>query len=317
MKDESRRFGLNSFKGLGASYAIYHSLRTRPDIETFCTATDGNHGRAVAWSANKNGKKSVIFVPSSTTTNRIGEIEKAGATVIQIKGNYDAACLEAKAQALAKGWMLIQDTAWADYIEVPALIVSGYTTMFKELDDSLLRRSSPKIDIVFLQAGVGSMAAAGIFFYLKRYADKKPKIVIVEPRQADGVLYSFQNGKRSSSIGTSKTIMAGLNCETPSLGAWEILKNGVDYTISISDDYTRRAMRELYYPSGDDMRIISGESGAAGFAGFLSIINEKEFQEIQKELALDKNTHVLFINTEGDTDKEVFRTIVQDRTKMI
>ncbi len=310
LKDESHRFGLNAFKILGALYAIHQSIEKKSNIKTFCTATDGNHGRAVAWSAKKFGKKSIVFVPKDITAERIETIENEGAKVVQINGNYDEACQQAKNMAKANNWALIQDTSWEGYTEIPALIMSGYLTMFKELEESLHTSIEPKINIVFLQAGVGSMAAAGIYYYLNKYGTKRPKIVIVEPEEADGILHSFQNNKISTSKGNSNTIMSGLNCETPSLGAWDLLKNGTDYSIKINDKYAKQAIRELYFPIDTDKRIISGESGAAGFAGFLALMNGSEFKTIKDTLEINKNSNILFISTEGDTDKQVFGQIV-------
>jgi len=313
VKDESHRFGLKAFKGLGASYAIQIALEKDQSIEVFCTATDGNHGRAVAWAAQQNGKKSVIFVPKDTTAKRIKAIEKEGAKVIQINGNYDDACQQAEDLSHTNQWTLIQDTAWEGYIETPALIMAGYLTMFKELELSLHTSPTAKIDLVFLQAGVGSMAAAGIFYYLNKYGANRPKIVIVEPIAADGILQSFKDSKISTSKGNSQTIMAGLNCETPSLGAWPLLKNGTDYAIKINDEYAKEAIRILYYPSGTDEQIISGESGVGGLAGFLAITKDPDYQEVKALLGMDETTRILFISTEGDTDQKVFGQIIGDK----
>ena len=190
--------------------------------------------------------------------------------------------------------------------------MSGYLTLFKELEENLHTSLEPNIDIVFLQAGVGSMAAAGIYYYLNKYATKRPKIIIVESEEADGILLSFQKNKISTSKGNSNTIMAGLNCETPSLGAWELLKNGTDYSIKINDYYAKQAMRELYFPIDSDKRIISGESGSAGFAGFLTLMIEDEFKVIKDALEISKNTKILCINTEGNTDAKVFNEIINN-----
>jgi diaminopropionate ammonia-lyase len=310
VKDESKRFNLNVFKGLGASYAISQSLIKNPDIKTFCTATDGNHGRAVAWAAKRNGRNAVVFVPKETTLKRIETIENLGAQVIQITGHYDQACEEAEKTRISKKWSLIQDKAWEGYIEIPALILSGYLTLFKEMEETIHSPLKPKIDLVFLQAGVGSMAAAGIYYYLNRYGKNKPKIVIIQPEEADGILCSFKEKKISSSKGSLKTIMAGLNCETPSLGAWDLLKNGTNYVLKISDDYAKQAMREFYYPQDSDKRIISGESGAAGLGGFLTILKESKMKLIKEDLKINNSSNILFINSEGDTDKEVFSEII-------
>ena len=316
VKDESHRFGLNAFKVLGASYAMNQCLAKNQAIETFCTATDGNHGRAVAWSAKKLGKMAVVFVPRDTSLKRIKVIEQEGAKVIQIDGNYDDACQKAKNASNVNNWTLIQDTAWEGYEEIPAMIMSGYLTLFKELEDSIHTPSKPKIDIVFLQAGVGSMAASGIYYYLNKYGANRPKLVIVEPEEADGILLSFFNNKISTSQGNSTTIMAGLNCETPSLGAWDLLKNGVDVSMKISDGYAKQAMRELYFPIADDKQIISGESGAAGFAGFLAIMNDTNYKTVKKTLDINNNSNILFISTEGDTDKHIFKNIIHNTNSL-
>ncbi len=310
VKDESHRFGLKAFKVLGASYAINRLLAKDPSIETFCTATDGNHGRAVAWSAKTLCKKVIVFVPQDTTIKRIQAIEKEGAKVIQVKGNYDDACKQAKQMSKIYGYTLIQDTAWEDYKEIPSLIMAGYLTMFKELEENLKTEKVKQFDVIFLQAGVGSMAASGIYYFLNKYEKNKPKIVVVEPKEADGILESFRNNKISTSKGNSNTIMAGLNCETPSVIAWNLLKSGTDYSVKIDDAYTKQAMRELYFPEGSDEKIISGESGASGFAGFLTIVNEKDFLSVKESLQINNHSNILFFNTEGNTDEDVFEQII-------
>ena len=311
LKDESFRFGLNAFKGLGASYAINEILKERPHITTFCTATDGNHGRAVAWSAKFFNKESVVFVPKDTSNQRIEAIEKEGAKVEQVNGNYDETCDHAEKMSIKNGWELVQDTAWENYEEIPAQIMVGYLTLFHEMEDSLSSVYNPKIDIVFLQAGVGSFAGAGIFYYLDKYAANRPKIVIVEPKEADAILSSFIKGEITTSKGNSTTIMAGLNCGTPSLGAWDLLKNGTDVCMKIDDKYSKQAIRELYFPNGSDKKIISGESGVGGLAGFIAIMKKDEFSPLKKVLNINENTNILFISTEGATDLDMFNHITQ------
>lgn len=302
-KDESYRLGLNAFKVLGASFAISEIIKKKPVIETLCTATDGNHGRAVAWSAKYFNKKSHVFVPENTTTKRIETIEKEGAIVERTDGNYDDACAHAEKVSSEKNWELVQDMAWENYEKIPAQIMSGYSTLFQELEQSLHVLPKAKIDLIFLQAGVGSFAGAGIYYYLKRYGANRPKIVIVEPKEADAILSSFKKGEITTSKGDGTTIMAGLNCGTPSLGAWDLLENGVDVSIRIDDIYSLQAIRELYFPSGSDERIISGESGAGGLAGFIAIMKENELKLVREELNIGKTTNILFINTEGARDQ--------------
>lgn len=323
-KDESFRFGLNAFKGLGASYAMAKIIEAKPEVVTFCTATDGNHGRAVAWSAHNLHKESVIFVPRDTTAQRIKAIEKEGAKVIQIDGNYDEAYAQAEKMSAENGLELVQDTAWENYETIPAQIMAGYLTLFKEMEDSLHPIEQPKIDIVFLQAGVGSFAAAGIFYYLSRYGAKRPRIVIVEPKEADGILESFKNDTITTSKGKATTIIAGLNCGTPSLGAWDLLKHGTDVCIKIEDSFAKIAMRDLYFPIiKDDLnlphvveaKIIAGEAGAGGLAGFIAIMSDKRYLPLQKILDINEHTNILFINTEGATDIDTFNEIVSSEGK--
>jgi len=310
VKDESHRFGLNAFKGMGASYAIHKILQEEPDITTFCTATDGNHGRAVAWAAKMAGKKAVIFVPKDTTPNRIQAIANEGAEVKQLDKNYDDTCSHAAEISQRGGWKLIQDTAWEGYEEIPAYIKAGYQTHFQELEDSLHTLPLPKIDVVFLQAGVGSWAASAVWYYLNRYGVNRPKLVLVEPSESDGILQSFKSGKRSLPSGNQETIMAGLNCGIPSMTAWEILKNGIDIAIKVEDKWAELAMRQLYYPEGDDLQIIAGESGVGGMAGYLAL-NSPQFEQVRKKINLGTESNILFYSTEGATDEDSFERVVK------
>ncbi len=310
VKDESYRFGLNAFKGLGASYAVHKILEKQPDIETICTATDGNHGRAVAWASKLAGKKAVVFVPKDTVESRIKAIENEGALVINTGLNYDETCAVAKNTSIEKGWQLVQDTAWENYEEIPALIKAGYLTHFEELENDLHVLPKHKVDVVFLQAGVGSWAAAAIWYYVNRYGNNRPKIVVVEPYESDGILASFKAGKRVTPEGTFKTIMAGLNCGIPSLTSWDIIKNGTDVAIKIEDEFAEQAIRQLYYPEGNDKRIIAGESGVGGLAGFIALMCKESMQPLKTYLGITANTNLLFYSTEGATDLENFNKIV-------
>lgn len=312
IKDESFRFELNAFKGLGASYAIHKLLETDPKIETFCTATDGNHGRAVAWASVMNGRNARIFVPRDTTLSRIEAIESEGGIVEKFNGTYEETCEYARIMADGNGWVLVQDTAWEDYEEIPAHIMAGYFTHFKELEQDLHSLPESQVDIVFLQSGVGSWPAAASWYYTNRYAGNKPKLVTVEPVEAAGLLASFKAGKRISPSGNYRTFMAGLNCGIPSLTAWEILKDTVDASIAIEDKYTVAAMKKLYSNPVIEQKVISGESGAAGLAGFIAIMTDPELFELQKSLGINGNTRVLCYSTEGATDPGNFQKIIDD-----
>ncbi len=311
IKDEAHRFGLNAFKGLGASYAIHKILEQHPGIATFCTATDGNHGRAVAWASKIAHKKAVIFVPKDTTESRIRAIEGEGANVVRVDGNYDETCAFAEKTSIDEGWQLVQDTAWEDYEEIPAQIMAGYLTHFQELETTLHSLPMPNIDVVFLQAGVGSWASSAIWYYLNRYGNNRPKIVVVEPYEADGILSSFKAGKRIKPTGTFETIMAGLNCGIPSLTAWDLIKDGADVAIKVRDSLAKRAIRALYYANGTDERVIAGESGAGGLAGFIKIMTTGAMQKVRDHLAISSNSTMLFYNTEGATDLPSYRKIIR------
>ena len=312
VKDESFRFALNAFKGLGASYAIYKLLEKEPKIETFCTATDGNHGRAVAWAAVMNGRSARIFVPKDTSLSRVEAIESEGGIVEKFNGTYEETVEYARIMADGNGWTLVQDTAWEDYEEIPAHIMAGYFTHFKELEEDLHTLPEPQIDIVFLQSGVGSWPAAAAWYYNHRYGENKPKLITVEPIEAAGLLASFKAGKRVSPTGTYRTMMAGLNCGIPSLTAWEILKETIDASIAIEDSYTVTAMKKLYSNPVVEQKIISGESGAAGLAGFIALMTNPELFDLQKSLGINGNTRVLCYNTEGATDPGNFQKVIDD-----
>jgi diaminopropionate ammonia-lyase len=311
VKDESHRFGLNAFKGLGASFAMSNILQRNSEVEIFCTATDGNHGRAVAWSAKRANKKAIVFVPAGTAASRIEAIRAEGAEVIQSEGDYDFACQQAMNRCQQPGWALVQDTAWMGYEEIPAWIMAGYLTMYQELEDTLHAADHAKLDVVFLQAGVGSWAASALWYYHHRYGTKRPRLVIVEPTESDGIFYSFKKKERTSPISSGRTMMAGLNCGIPSLTAWLLINDLADASMIISDDFAQRAMRELYFPKGNDQSIVAGESGAAGVAGFIAVCSEPSLAPLKKFLALTESSSVLFYNTEGATDPVNFDKMVK------
>ncbi len=310
VKDESHRFGLNAFKAMGASFALHQVLSGNPDAAIICTATDGNHGRAVAWSAARMDKKAVIFVPKGTVDARIKAIENEGAEVFVVDGHYDQACKEALDYSLEYGALLVQDTAWEGYEEIPAWVLSGYFTHFMELENTLHTLPNASVDMVFLQAGVGTWAASAVWYYLQRYGENRPKLILVEPFASDGIFQSFKNGHRSLPSGNQQTIMAGLNCGIPSLTAWDILKAGIDYSVLIEDSHVEMAMRQLYHSQGSDPTIISGESGAAGMAAFLAIIADAEYGDLKKRIGINASSRILLFNTEGDTDPINFDKIV-------
>lgn len=304
IKDESQRFGMNAFKILGASYAIHKHLKEFPDTKIFCTATDGNHGRAVARSAKMNGKKAMIFMPEHTAKERIANIKKEDAEVIVVEGDYDCATEEAKTFAAKNSAALIQDSSWYGYEKIPRDIMLGYSTMMFELEEQI---DLDKIDFVFLQCGVGTWAASVVLFFLNR-KNSNTKFIIVEPREADCMLESVKQNSISKTKGTQKTIMAGLNCGTPALTAFEILRKHAHLFLTIEDDFTKLAMKKYY-----SEKIISGESGAAGLAALIALQTDTLFREAKDLLSLKQSSRILLFNTEGDTDKYNFRKIMNEK----
>ena len=328
VKDESRRFSLNAFKVLGGSYAMGKLLSDRlgldqPDFSqlttpetreklgdiTFVTATDGNHGRGVAWSAARFGQRSVVYMPFGSAPERLENIRALGAEADIIHGNYDDAVRLAAKQAEEQGWLLVQDTAWDGYEDIPQWIMEGYCTMGLEALEQL--NDAPTH--IFLQAGVGSMAGAmaGLF---TAGLKEKPTIVIVEPNKADCIFRTAEadDGQLRTVTGSMDTIMAGLACGEPCSLGWEVLKNTASHFISCPDSAAAYGMRILGNPAGSDRRIISGESGAAAFGAAAAILSDFSLGHFREILGLDENSRVLFFSTEGDTDRENYRRIVWD-----
>ena len=306
IKDESLRFGLNAFKALGASYAVHKYLEGKKEDVTFCTASDGNHGRSVAWAAMKTGRKAVIVVPKNTAQARIDNILKYQGSVTVIDGDYDAAVMYAREEAEKKGYVLMQDTSWRGYTKIPSLITAGYTTIMEEIDEYFSHPQTPVFDFIFLQAGVGSFASSVVAYARNRYRGRMPKFVLVEPNESDAFLESARNNLLSTTRKSQQTIMTGLNCGTPSILAWEILKDGIDLFLTIPDEYAIKAMQDLYYPFKNDHQVFSGESGAAGLGGLIALSCNPELREIKKQIGLDNQSRVLIFNTEGVTDPDSF-----------
>ena len=275
VKDESHRFGLNAFKALGASFAMQRLARAGT---TFSAATAGNHGRAVAWSARRLGCPAKIFVPSATIPARIDAIQNEGAEVCIVDGNYEDAVRRCDRESGEHGWQVISDTGYAGYMEIPKWVVEGYRTLFEEYEDQRDRA----LDVVIVQAGVGGLLCAAVDYFRSR--EPSPFLVSVEPESADGLLESISSpeGEPTASKGAQDSIMAGLNCSEVSLTAWPSIRRGVDLFVAIEDRLTIEAMK-LFREAG----VNSGESGAAGLAGLLSL--RDQFRAMG----------VLLINTEG------------------
>ena len=315
LKDESHRFGLNAFKALGASYAMYRQIEKNPQIKTFCTATDGNHGRAVAWMARKLGRKALVYMHQETVSDRVRAIEQEGADVFVIDQAYDIAVNmantrvdEANKKSGNHFWSLIQDTAWDGYEEVPLDIMKGYCTQIHEITEQI---GKEKIDVLFLQTGVGSWAASIIGYIMKKWQNP-PVCISVEPHSANCLFESIKTGNRVSVENNETTTMAGLNCGSVSTLAWNILKNGLVGSISISDKLSEEAMITLASPVSGDPVIISGESGASGLGALIGLCKTHEFNNFKEKICLNKTSSVLVINTEGDTDRSNYKRVVTD-----
>lgn len=332
VKDESYRFNLNAFKVLGGSYSIgkYIAQRLGRDISemdynslisedvkkelgelTFVTATDGNHGRGVAWTANVLKQKSVVYMPKGSAIERLENIKAEGAEASITDMNYDEAVRLANSKAEELGWVMVQDTAWDGYEEIPTWIMQGYMTMGLEAYEQLGEKRPTHI---FLQAGVGSLAGAICGFFSEVYKDNKPTIVIVEPDKADCIFQTAEaaDGKLRFVTGDMNTIMAGLACGEPNTIGWEVLRDHADYYISCPDYTAAKGMRILGNPVKGDDRVISGESGASTFGCVSEIMMNPEYKAIREQLKLDENSTVLFFSTEGDTDKQNYLDIVWD-----
>ena len=325
VKDESKRFSLNAFKVLGGSYAMGKllsdrlgleqpdfSLLTHPQIReklgdiTFVTATDGNHGRGVAWSAAQFRQNSVVYMPFGSAPERLSNIRALGAEAEIIEGNYDDAVRLAAKQAAEQGWLLVQDTAWDGYEDIPRWIMEGYCTMGLEILEQLEEAPTH----IFLQAGVGSMAGAmaGLF---TAGLQEKPVIVIVEPSKADCIFRTAEadDGRLHVVTGSMDTIMAGLACGEPCSLGWEVLKNTASHFLSCPDSAAAFGMRILGNPAGEDQRIISGESGASAFGCAAAILTDPNLHRIRDTLGLGADSRLLFLSTEGDTDRANYRAV--------
>ena len=331
VKDESYRFGLNAFKVLGGSYAIGNFLaqklgKTIAEVDydrlirqdcrqiigdlTFVTATDGNHGRGVAWTATQFGQKSVVYMPKGSAQERLENIRAAGADASITDMNYDDAVRLANHQAETKGWILVQDTAWEGYTDIPTWIMQGYTTMGLEAYEQIPQKPTH----IFLQAGVGSMAGAIAGLFAAIYGEDRPIVTIVEPNKADCIFRTAEadDGKLHFVTGDMDTIMAGLACGEPCSIGWNILADYADHFISCPDYVAAKGMRILGNPAGKDDRVISGESGAAAFGAVAELMTNPALAEYRAAIGLNEHSRVLCFSTEGDTDRENYKAIVWD-----
>ncbi|HOP64667.1 MAG TPA: diaminopropionate ammonia-lyase [Spirochaetota bacterium] len=335
VKDESYRFGLNAFKVLGGSYATgsylakqlgvplselsFEKLRSGEIREqigeiTLVTATDGNHGRGVAWAARELGQKSVVFMPRGSSPVRLQNIRKEGADASITDMNYDDTVRMAAKYAGDNNGIIVQDTTWEGYTEIPLWIMQGYLTIIDEVMEQLDSEGDGPPTHVFLQAGVGSFAAAVQGYLQSCFGEECPFTIVVEPLDAACFYESAGagDGKPRAVGGFMNSIMAGLCCGEPSIIAWDILRDYADLFISCSDEIAAKGMRILGNPLRPDPAVVSGESGAVGIGLLSSIIKDKNNRELFSAMKLDKDSRILVISTEGDTDPENYRKIVWD-----
>ena len=335
-KDESYRFGLNAFKVLGGSYAMgrYIAQELGRDISelpynvlssdklreefgqaTFFTATDGNHGRGVAWAAKRLGQKAVVRMPKGTTKTRFDNIAKEGAEVTIEEVNYDDCVRMAAAEAAkTEHGIIVQDTAWAGYEEIPSWIMQGYGTLVLEADKQLKENGVDRPTHVFVQAGVGSLAGAVVGYFAHKYKENPPVMVVCEASAADCLYRSAvqADGNLVNVTGDLQTIMAGLACGEGNTIGWDILKNHVTVFASCPDWMSAKATRIYANPLDNDPHIISGESGSVPLGLAYTALHDEDAKDLKEALKLDENSNILVISTEGDTDPVSYREIVWD-----
>lgn len=325
LKDESTRFGLGSFKALGGAYAVARLLQRRagetlgravameeitsralPEIAeatTVCCATDGNHGRSVAWGARNFGCRCVIFIHATVSEGRKSAIEAYGAEVRRCAGNYDDSVREAQATADQEGWFVVSDTSYPGYMEIPKDVMQGYELMADEAFSDL---STPPTHI-FLQTGVGGMAAAVTANAVRRWGEGRPAVVLCDPDRAACWLDSLVAGRPVAVDGDLDTLMAGLACGEVSALAWQILSDFTDAVIALPDSSAIEAMKLVADPAAGDPPVVAGESAVAGLAGLIAAVADND---LKAALGLDGTSRIALFSTEGDTDAELYRDLV-------
>ena len=335
VKNEAKRLNMNSFKVMGGSYAVYRLIRKLLGREgealsfeylksqechdtlgniTFCSATDGNHGRGLAWTCKQLGFPCKIYVHSETSQPRIDAIRNFGAEVTVVNGNYDDAVRQAAEDARANGWYVVSDTSWPGYEEIPTWIMQGYNSILLEAQEQFAGMGIVRPTHVIVQAGVGAMAASVVGFYTALFPNNPPKFIVVEPDKAACLYESIEadDGQCHSVKGDLDTIMAGLACGDPSPVAYQILKDNADVFVQVPDNVAARGMRILGCPLHGDPFVISGESGAVPLGTLFALRIDELNDDLQKALGFNHDSQVFMINTEGNTDPIEFRRILWD-----
>ena len=331
IKDESYRFGLNSFKALGCTFALAGYIAGRLDVPvwsldyktlpeaaarlgafTFFAATDGNHGRAVAWAARELGQKAVIFMNKGCPQVRLEHILREGAQASISDLNYDDTIRYVTELAdKTPNSVIVQDTAWEGYEDIPGWIMQGYAVMAMEACEQL-RNLSIKPTHMLIQAGVGAFAGSAQGYVSNLYGEDAPVTFVVEPDVADCYYRSAVkgDGEPVNVSGDMKTIMAGLACGEPSSLAWQILRNESSYFVTIEDSHAEKAMRVLSTPLPGDPRVISGESGASAMGFLLELLSNDDLAGLRKQAGINRDSQFLLFSTEGDTDPDNYRSVV-------
>ena len=332
VKDESTRFGLGSFKSLGGSYALFRVLGTKirestgdeitsasdltkeryQDILSNFTATcatSGNHGLSVAWGAKRFGCRSVIYLPAGVAQARERALTAEGAKIVRVAEGYSDAVRRADEDAQRAGRHVISDTAYPGYQEIPRHVMQGFTVLVGEALEQL--PSDTRLTHVFVQAGVGGLAAAVCGHLWENWGKERPRFIVVEPRKSGCLYASAVAGKPTALTGNLDTVMSCLQAAEVSTLAWDVLQPGADAFMTIPDDAALDTMRRLVQGSGDDDPVISGASGAAGLAGLLSIAKD---EYLKHQIQLDANSKVMLINSEGAIDRDTYENTVNQGT---
>jgi diaminopropionate ammonia-lyase len=332
VKNESTRFNLKAFKVLGGSYAVarficqemgmrledtsYHQLiseevRQRIGHITLTTATDGNHGRGIAWTAQQLGLKAVIYMPKGAAKSRIENIRSHGASVEVTDLNFDDTVRLASRMAQKNGWQMIQDTSWEGYEKIPLWIMQGYLTMCKEAIEQMAEHNTAPTH-VFIQAGVGAMSGAVVGYLVNTFRDRPPRCIIMEPNNAACIFASAVagDGQPHAVTGDLDTIMAGLACGEPNLIGWDILRDFPCAYIRCDDYVAANGIRILANPVNGDSRVEAGESGSVGIGLLDLLTHHTAFEEIKQALDIGPDSKLLLFNTEGATDPVNYQEIL-------
>ena len=325
IKDEGQRLGLGSFKALGGAYAVLQLVRQEavrqagslvslvdlnfPNVSAltsrmvFACATDGNHGKSVALGARLTGARSVIFVHEGVSPARVDAIARFDAEIVRVAGTYDDSVREAARVSAERGWIVVSDTSWPGYEQVPGLVIQGYTVMVREALEAMAKPPTH----VFMQAGVGGLAAAVAGHLAIVLGDRRPKFVVVEPDRADCIFQSVKARRRVRMEHQASTVMAMLECYEPSLIAWRILSKVADGFMTIEDSAAVAMMNRLAGPGPADKAMVAGESGGAGLAGLMKACANPE---IRTRLGLGSSSSIFLVNSEGATDPDLYRNLV-------